>query len=100
MIPTEHFLVLGAVLFCIGLAIVITKKNAIVVLIGIELMLNAANVNLIAFSQNDNNLEGQIFSIFIIVVAAAEMAIALAIIFKIYQYYQSTELDKLDELKD
>lgn len=100
MIPTEHFLLLAAVLFCIGLVAVITKRNAIVVLMGVELMLNAANINLIAFSRFDAlRLQGQLFALFVIVVAAAEAAVALAIVLKVYSYYKTSELDKVNELK-
>ena len=101
MFPLEHFLVVGAALFCIGVVIIITKRNAIVVLMGIELILNAANINLVAFSRYDANvLQGQMFALFVIVVAAAEAAVALAIVLKVYQYYQTVHLDKLDELKE
>lgn len=100
MIPTEHFLVLAAVLFCIGLIAVITKRNAIVVLMGVELMLNASNINLVAFSRYDGiQLQGQMFALFVIVVAAAEAAVALAIVLKVYNYYKTSELDKVNELK-
>ena len=100
MIPLEHFLYLGAFLFCVGLAIVITKKNAIVVLMGIELMLNAANINLVAFSQYDpEKIQGQFFSLFVIIIAAAEAAIALAIVLKVYHYFRTANLDELNELK-
>ena len=100
MVPTEHFLVLAAVLFCIGLIAVITKRNAIVVLMGVELMLNASNINLVAFSRYDGfQLQGQMFALFVIVVAAAEAAVALAIVLKVYNYYKTSELDKVNELK-
>lgn len=100
MIPVEHFMILAAVLFCIGLVIVITKRNAIVVLMGVELMLNAANINLVAFSRYDADLlQGQLFSLFVIVVAAAEAAVALAIVLKVYSYYKTADLDKVNELK-
>lgn len=69
------------------------------VLIGIELVLNAANINLVAFAQYDSKFQGVMFSLFVIVVAVAESAIALAIIFKVYQYYQSSNLDEINELK-
>jgi NADH-quinone oxidoreductase subunit K len=101
MFPLQHFLLIGATLFCLGVVIIITKRNAIVVLMGIELILNAANINLIAFSRYDANLlQGQLFSLFVIVVAAAEAAVALAIILRIYHYYQTVYLDKLQELKE
>jgi NADH:ubiquinone oxidoreductase subunit K len=100
MIPTAHFLILAAILFCIGLVAVITKKNAIVVLMGIELMLNAANINLVAFSRYDAELlQGQLFSLFVIVVAAAEAAVALALVLRVYSYYKTVDLDKVNDLK-
>lgn len=94
------FLLVGAALFSIGLAIVILKRHAIMVLMGIELMLNAVNLNLIAFSQNDPvRLQGQLFSLFVMVVAAAEAAIALAIILQVYRHFKTVQLDDLNELK-
>ena len=101
MVPVEHFLYVGAALFCIGMIIIITKRNAIVVLMGVELILNAANINLVAFSRYDATLlQGQLFALFVIVVAAAEAAVALAIILRIYHYYQTVHLDQLNELKE
>lgn len=98
--PIEHLLILGAILFCIGLFVVLTRKNAIAVLIGVELMLNAANINLVAFSHFDPDLlQGQVFALFVITVAAAEAAVALAIVVKVYQYFQTADLDKISELK-
>lgn len=101
MIPISAYLFISAALFCIGIALCLTKKNVIVVLMGIELMLNAANLNLVAFSQYDNGqFQGQFFSLFVIVVAAAEVAVALAIVIKAYQHYQTTDLDKMNQLGD
>lgn len=98
--PVEHLLFLGAALFCIGLLVVLTRKNAIAVLIGIELMLNASNINLVAFSHFDPDmLQGQIFALFVITVAAAEAAVGLAIVVKAYQYFQTADLDQLNQLK-
>ncbi|MEL7001356.1 MAG: NADH-quinone oxidoreductase subunit NuoK [Bacteroidota bacterium] len=100
MISVEHYFILSALLFAIGLAIVIVKKNAIVVLMGVELILNAANINFVAVSQYDKGLlQGQFFTLFVIVIAAAEAAVALAIVVKTYQYFGSIDLDKIDELK-
>jgi NADH:ubiquinone oxidoreductase subunit K len=100
MVPLEHFLFISAALFCIGLAIVITKKNAIVILMGIELILNAANINLVAFSQYDQvSLKGNMFALFIIVIAAAEAAVALAIVLKVYHYFKTANIDEINELK-
>jgi NADH-quinone oxidoreductase subunit K len=101
IIPLEHFLILSAILFCIGLVTVVTKKNAIVVLLGVELILNAANINLVAFSQFDPfQLQGQMFSIFVIVVAAAEAAVALALVLKVYSFYKTSNLNEVDKLGD
>lgn len=92
-IPLEHILLLGAVLFSIGILAVITKRHAVVVLMGIELIFNAANLNLIAFSRYDPSLlQGQLFSLFVIVVAAAEAAVALAIVLRVYQHFHSANL--------
>lgn len=100
MIPLEHYMLLSAFLLCVGLAIVITKRNAIVILIGIELILNAANINLIAFSRHDANLlQGQMFSLFVIVVAAAEAAVAMAIVMKLYNFYKTANVDEIHEMK-
>ncbi len=101
MIPLEHYLILSAALFCIGLAVVITRRNAIIVLMGIELMFNAANINLVAFnSYFPDFLQGQTFALFVIVVAAAEAAIGLAIVLRVYKLFKNIELDKLTSLKD
>jgi NADH-quinone oxidoreductase subunit K len=97
----NNFLLIGALLFSIGMAVVVTKRNAILVLMGIELMLNAVNLNLLAFAQNDpNRLQGQVFALFVIVIAAAEVTIALAIILKVYNYYKTIDLTQVDELKN
>jgi NADH:ubiquinone oxidoreductase subunit K len=96
----EHWLILSAILFCIGLAVVITRKNVIILLMGIELMLNAANVNLVAFSRwKGLDLDGQVVALMIIVVAAAEIAVALAIVLQAYKQFKSLQLDKLNNLK-
>ena len=92
------YLLLSAALFSVGLAVALTKRNAIVVLMGIELMLNAANINLVVFSQNDPDLQGQVFALFIIVVAAAESVVALAIILKVYQHFKTIHLDEVSNL--
>ena len=99
MIPIDHFYYLSAILFTIGLAIVATRKNAIMILMGIELMLNASNINFLAVS-NANKFEGQFFALFVIVVAAAEAAVGLAIILKVYSYFKTINLDKISEIKD
>jgi NADH-quinone oxidoreductase subunit K len=93
---------LSALLFSIGLAGALTRRNAILVLIGIELMLNAANVNLIAFwrfGTNPEALTGVMFAIFSISVAAAEAAVGLAIILAVYRHNKTTNLNQIDSLK-
>jgi len=100
MIQIEHFLFLGAILFSLGITIILIKKNAIVVLMGFELILNAANINLVAFSRYDPiKIQGHFFALFIMVVAVAETAVALAIIVKAYKYYHSINLDDFKNLK-
>ncbi|HEY9045715.1 MAG TPA: NADH-quinone oxidoreductase subunit NuoK [Ohtaekwangia sp.] len=101
MFPLHHLLLLGALLFSAGLLVVITKRNAIMVLLGIELMLNAANLNLVAFNQlYSQQLNGQMFALFVIIVAVCEAAVGLAIVLRVYQYYQTSTPDEVTELKD
>ena len=96
-----NYLLISALLFSIGLAIVVTKRNIILILAGIELMLNAANLNLIAFSQHDTKfLQGQLFALFVIVIAAAEIAVGLAITLKIYDYFKNIDLESVNQLKN
>ncbi|MFZ5591996.1 MAG: NADH-quinone oxidoreductase subunit NuoK [Bacillota bacterium] len=100
-VSLHHYLILGAALFGIGLFGVLTKRNAVAVLISIELMLNAININLLAFNKyiTPNDFIGQIFAIFVITVAAAEVGVGLAIIIAIYRNKLSVNLDELDWLK-
>jgi NADH-quinone oxidoreductase subunit K len=101
MITLTDFLVAGAALFCTGLFIILSKRNAIQVLIGIELVLNAANLNLVAFSKYDKiNNGGQLFTLFSITLAAATTAVALAIILNVYKRYKTIDPNEIDELKD
>ncbi|MFQ5649248.1 MAG: NADH-quinone oxidoreductase subunit NuoK [bacterium] len=94
-----HYLVLGALLFSLGLFAVVTKKNAVTVLMGVELILNAANINFIAFARFiDNDLDGQVFAVFVIVTAAAAAAVALAIVLNLYERLKSINLDDADSL--
>jgi NADH:ubiquinone oxidoreductase subunit K len=98
--PYHHLLYLAALLFCTGLTVVIVKRNAIMVLLGIELMLNASNLNLVAFNhQHPEALHGQIFALFIIIVAVCEAAVGLAIVLQVYRYYQSSVPDEIADLK-
>lgn len=96
----EHTLILSSILFAAGLMTVIIKRNAIMVLIGIELMLNAANLNLVFFNRNNPALSGHFFALFVIVVAVCEAAVGLAIVLRVYKYYQTSIPDQLTELKD
>jgi NADH-quinone oxidoreductase subunit K len=100
MVPIEHALLLAALLFTVGLFIIITKRNTIMVLLGIELMLNASNLNLIAFNQRWPTLEGQMFVLFVIIVAVCEAAVGLAIVLQVYQYYQTSIPDSVSDLKE
>ena len=99
-VDSHLFLIVGAALFSIGLAVVLLKRHAIVVLMGIELMLNAVNINLVAFSQYDpDRVQGQMLGLFVMVVAAAESAVALAIVLQVYRHFRTVELDRLNEMK-
>jgi len=97
----EPFLALSAFLFACGVVCVATKRNAIGILMGVELILNAANVNFIAFARYNPafRLEGEVFALMVIVLAAAEAAVALAIILNFYNNHATVDVDKADELK-
>lgn len=101
MIPLAHFLIISACLFSIGLYGVLTKKNAIQVLIGIEFMINAAILNFVAFGKYDKiNGGGQMFALFAIILAAAGVAVALAIILNVYKHFKTIDPSKIDNLKN
>lgn len=94
-IGLTHYLVLGAFLFCIGIWVMASKRNAIGILIGVELVLNASNINLLAFSRyQTGSLDGQITALFVIVLAAAEAAISVAIVMNFYKNFASIDVDK------
>lgn len=102
MTPLSGYLLVSALLFCIGLAGALTRRNAIMVLIGIELMLNAANLNFIAFwrfSEHPETMTGLTFALFSIAIAAAEAAVGLALIITIYRHFRTANVDKVEELK-
>ncbi len=98
-IGLNHFLVVSAILFSLGIYSVVTRKNAIMVLMGIELILNSANINFVAFSKYGNfGLGGQITALFVIILAAAEAAIALAIVLNLYKTFAHINIDEIDKL--
>ena len=100
-ITLEHCLLLGALLFVCGALCMATKRNAIGVLMGVELVLNGANVNFVAFARFNPSfqIEGQVFALFVIVMAAAEAAVALAIVLNFYNNHTSVDVDSAEELK-
>ena len=94
-----HFLVLGALLFSTGVLAVTLRRNAIGVLIGIELMLNSANINLVAFARYTNDIDGAVYALFVIMLAAAEAAVALAIVLNVFHHAASINVDDYTEMK-
>jgi len=98
-IGLEHYLVVSAVLFCLGLLGVIARRNLLVIYMSLELMLNAGNLALVAFSRFRNNLDGQVLVFFVITVAAAEVAVGLALIVALYRKRQSAHVEDLTSLK-
>ena len=98
-ITLEHYLVVSGVLFCLGLLGVIMRRNLLVIYMGLELMLNAANLALVAMSRFNGNLDGQVLVFFIITVAAAEVAVGLALIVALYRKRQSAHVEDLTSMK-
>lgn len=95
-----HFVFVAAMLFCLGAFTILTRKNAVGMLMGVELILNSANVNLVAFSHYvTGTIGGQVFALFIIVLAAAEAAIALAIVLAIFQNFGTIDASKVDTMQ-
>lgn len=100
-VQLAHFLIVSALLFALGIYGIVTRRNAILVLMGVELVLNAANINLIAFSRYGGvSLDGQAAAIFVIILAASEAAIALAIVLNIYHRFQTVNIDDVSNLKE
>lgn len=101
MFPVVHALYVAAFLFALGLFIIVTKRNTIMVLLGIELLLNASNLNLVAFNQlRPGTVDGQMFVLFVIIVAVCEAAVGLAIILQVYQYFHTSAPDSVSEIKE
>ena len=96
---TSQFLLLGAILFCIGVYGVLVRKNGVLVLMSIELILNAVNLNLIAFSNRLQSIDGNTFALYVIAIAAAEVGVGLAMVLLIFRNRRSIALDELSEMK-
>jgi len=99
MVPVSWYIGLGAILFMIGVSGVLLRKNIIIMLMGIELMLNSVNINLVAFSYYLNDIRGQIFAVFTITIAAAEVAVALGILISLVRNRGVFDVDKIDTMK-
>ncbi len=95
----NQFLILGAVLFCIGVYGVIARKNAVLVLLSIELILNAVNLNLLAFALRNGDPDGQVFALYVLAIAAAEVGVGLGLVLLIYRNKRTISLDELSEMK-
>jgi NADH-quinone oxidoreductase subunit K len=100
LIPINHYIILSAIIFCIGIMGVLTRRNAIIIFMSIELMLNSVNLLLAAFSTYSEDPHGQVFVFFIMAVAAAEVAVGLAIIVMMYRNTGSIDIDLLNKLKN
>lgn len=98
-VPLSYYLVLSAALFCIGLVGVLVRRNAIVLLMSVEILLNSANLAFIAFSKYRGDLHGHVFAFFVIAVAAAEAAVGLAIVLNIFRHFKSISVDEVTTLK-
>lgn len=98
-IGLHHYLIVSVLLFCLGLLGVLIRRNVLVIYMSLELMLNAANLALVAFSRYNNNLEGQVIVFFVITVAASEVAVGLALIVALYRRRQTTHVEDLGALK-
>ena len=99
MIPAETYLLLSAAIFCIGLFGILTRRNALIFLMSVELMLNAANINLVAFSLQHGNLTGQLFTLFTMALAAAEVAIGIGIILVLYRNFTDVDVTKATTMR-
>ncbi|USZ68757.1 MULTISPECIES: NADH-quinone oxidoreductase subunit NuoK [Halorussus] len=99
MVPIEYYLLLSAAVFCIGVFGILTRKNALLFLMSVELLLNAANINLVAFSRFHGNLTGQTFSLFTLALAAAEVAIGIGIILVLYRNFADVDVTKATTMR-
>ena len=99
MVPPSFYLILSAILFALGAAGVLIRRNALVMFMSVEMMLNAVNLTLITYSRLLDNLEGQVFVLLVMAVAAAEVAVGLAIVVAYYRHKESTAVDEMDLLK-
>jgi len=100
-IGLSHYLVVSAVLFCLGVLALATRRNVVLMLMGIEFILNSANINLIAFSHYQGmNFDGHVFALFVIILAAVEAAVALAIVLHIFRMNNTVEADRIARLKE
>lgn len=99
MVPTSYYIILSAILFTLGVAGVLVRRNAIIVFMSVELMLNSANLVFVAFARQFENLSGQVFVFFVMTVAAAEVAVGLALIVTIFRTKKSINVDEVNQLK-
>ncbi|MFB6227398.1 MAG: NADH-quinone oxidoreductase subunit NuoK [Halobacteriales archaeon] len=99
MIPTEYYVILSAAVFCTGLFGILTRRNALMFLMSVELMLNAANINLVAFANHWGNLTGQTFALFTIALAAAEVAVGLGIILVLYRNFEGIDVTEATTMR-
>jgi NADH:ubiquinone oxidoreductase subunit K len=99
MVPVQYYLFLSAAMFCIGLFGILTRRNALVFLMSVELMLTAANINFVAFSFQHGNLTGQVFSLFTIALAAAEVAVGIGIILVLYRNFRGVDVTKATTMR-
>jgi NADH:ubiquinone oxidoreductase subunit K len=99
MVPVQYYLLLSAVLFCIGLFGILTRQNALLYLMSVELMLTGANINFVAFSFQYGNLTGQVFSLFVIALAAAEVAVGIGIILVLYRNFQGVDITQAASMR-
>jgi NADH-quinone oxidoreductase subunit K len=99
MVPINYYIILSAILFTIGAVGVLVRRNALIIFMSVELMLNAANLAIVAFSSVLNSFSGQIFVFFVIAVAAAEVAVGLALIVEIFKSKRSIDVDQMSSLK-